>query len=83
MAERAQDAAPLRPAQLLRHAAGTAADHHDPRAGREIERAAVLVHRKPIGYKLHGRRRCKNVAHADHAANRGIAVRTRQIFQIE
>lgn len=83
MAERAQDTAALAPSHLLRRAAGTADRQRDWRTGRQIERAAILVHGKTIRDQLHGRRRCKNLARADRVATRGIGRQTRQFFQIE
>jgi hypothetical protein len=43
------------PSQLLGDTTGAADDHRDSSAGREIERPAIVVHRKPIGEQLHER----------------------------
>ena len=53
MTQRAQRVAARDPSKLLRHAAGAADDQRDARAGREIERASVLVKCKSIRDKLH------------------------------
>ena len=78
-----QDATPHRPAQLLRHAAGAADAQRDACAGCEIERAAVIVHRKSIRDQLHARGRCKTSARSNRAAPRRTAARSRQIIRIE